>query len=147
VPRRLERVCYDVPEWTPGTADAKPAAAATTAVTFDAKPASKMPLPFINIAAWQDQAVPDRAWTVRDRIPASNVTLLSGEGSVGKSILSIVAFGFKYQLVLHLMSPREVFGDIVYAREISIGRRPKSSFLRLLSPESGPFDLFSDHFF
>jgi RecA-family ATPase len=91
-PRRaekLERVCYDVPEWTPGTADAKPAAAATTAVTSDAKPASEMPLPFINIAAWQDQAVPDRAWTVRDRIPASNVTLLSGEGSVGKSILSL----------------------------------------------------------
>ena len=48
-----------------------------------------MPLPFINIAAWQDQAVPEREWTVKDRIPLSNVTLLSGEGSVGKSILSL----------------------------------------------------------
>ena len=42
-------------------ADAKPDAAAMTAVTSDTKPASEMPLPFINIAAWQDQAVPDRA--------------------------------------------------------------------------------------
>jgi len=33
--------------------------------------------------------VPERQWTVRDRIPANNVTLLSGEGSVGKSILSL----------------------------------------------------------
>ena len=77
---KLERICYDVPVWMPGTVDAKPAAA-MTAVTSDAKPASKMPLPFINIAAWQDQVVPDRAWTVKDRIPMSNVTLLSGEGS------------------------------------------------------------------
>ena len=60
-----------------------------TAITSDAKPASEMPLPFINIAGWQDQAVPDRAWTVKDRIPMSNVTLLSGEGSIGKSILSL----------------------------------------------------------
>jgi RecA-family ATPase len=47
------------------------------------------PLPFINIAAWQGQPVPERVWTVKDRIPANNVTLLSGEGSVGKSILAL----------------------------------------------------------
>jgi RecA-family ATPase len=47
------------------------------------------PLPFINIAAWLAQPVPERQWIVRDRIPANNVTLLSGEGSVGKSILSL----------------------------------------------------------
>src|SRR5262249_4421085 len=38
---------------------------------------------------WKDQPVPERQWTVKDRIPANNVTLLSGEGSVGKSILSL----------------------------------------------------------
>ena len=70
--------------WTP---DAKPAADAKAAA--DAKPISEPPLPFINIAAWQDQPVPERAWTVKDRIPGSNVTLLSGEGSIGKSILSL----------------------------------------------------------
>lgn len=47
------------------------------------------PLPFINIAAWQDQPVPERVWTVKDRIPGNNVTLLSGEGSIGKTILAL----------------------------------------------------------
>ena len=55
----------------------------------ESKPASEPPLPFINIAAWHLQPVPEREWTVKDRIPANNVTLLSGEGSVGKSILSL----------------------------------------------------------
>src|SRR5262245_31204717 len=31
--------------------------------------------------------IPPREWAVRDRIPARNVTLLSGEGAIGKSIL------------------------------------------------------------
>jgi hypothetical protein len=46
-------------------------------------------LAFIKIAEWQDQPVPERQWIVGDRIPAKNVTLLSGEGSIGKSILSL----------------------------------------------------------
>ena len=46
-------------------------------------------LPFVNIGAWVTNPVPEREWVVRDRIPANNVTLLSGEGSVGKSILSL----------------------------------------------------------
>jgi hypothetical protein len=87
-PRRaekLERVCYDVPVWIPGAAAAFP----KTAVTSDAKSPNDSPLPFINIAAWQNRGVPERTWTVKDRIPMSNVTLLSGEGSIGKSILSL----------------------------------------------------------
>jgi hypothetical protein len=47
------------------------------------------PLPFIKIRDWQDQPVPERPWIIKDRIPAGNVTLLSGEGSIGKSILSL----------------------------------------------------------
>jgi RecA-family ATPase len=78
--KKLADVCFDVPEWTPATADSK-----TEKPTFTAK----IPLPFINIAEWQDQPVPERQWTVVDRIPASSVTLLSGEGSVGKSILAL----------------------------------------------------------
>ena len=91
-PRRaekLERVCYDVPVWMPGAAVAEPAAAPTAAIRSDADRESETPLPFINFTAWQGKAVPDRAWTVKDRIPMSNVTLLSGEGSIGKSILSL----------------------------------------------------------
>jgi RecA-family ATPase len=44
-------------------------------------------LPLINVVAWEGQPVPPRDWAVRDRIARRNVTLLSGEGGVGKSIL------------------------------------------------------------
>jgi RecA-family ATPase len=33
--------------------------------------------------------VPERSWVVRDRIPLNNVTLFSGEGAIGKTILSL----------------------------------------------------------
>jgi RecA-family ATPase len=42
-----------------------------------------MPEP-VNLGA---DPIPPRDWQVQDRIPARNVTLLSGEGAVGKSIL------------------------------------------------------------
>jgi RecA-family ATPase len=47
------------------------------------------PLPFIDIAAWCDKPAPEREWVVRDQVPLRNVTLLSGEGGVGKSILAL----------------------------------------------------------
>jgi AAA domain len=78
---------FDVPEWIPGPANE--AKAETETPSTEDKPASELPLPFINIAAWHDQPVPERAWTVKDRIPAANITLLSGEGSIGKSILAL----------------------------------------------------------
>jgi RecA-family ATPase len=62
--------------------------AETSAATKSERPSEAHP-PFINIGAWQNQPVPERVWTVKDRIPGSNVTLLSGEGSVGKSILAL----------------------------------------------------------
>jgi RecA-family ATPase len=46
-------------------------------------------LPFIDIAAWQGEPPPEREWAVRDRVPLKNVTLLTGEGGVGKSILAL----------------------------------------------------------
>jgi RecA-family ATPase len=33
------------------------------------------------------EPLPERKWAVRDRIPAGNVTLISGEGAIGKTIL------------------------------------------------------------
>lgn len=47
------------------------------------------PLSFIDIAAWQGAPAPEREWAVRHRVPLQNVTLLSGEGGVGKSILAL----------------------------------------------------------
>ena len=34
-------------------------------------------------------AAPEREWVVQDRVPLKNVTLLSGEGGVGKSVISL----------------------------------------------------------
>jgi hypothetical protein len=52
--------------------------------------ASEVPtLPFINIVAWHEGEVPKREWTVENRIPARTVTLLSGDGGVGKTILAL----------------------------------------------------------
>jgi RecA-family ATPase len=47
------------------------------------------PLSFINIVAWQDTPTPQRQWTVRNRIPSRNVTLLSGDGGIGKTTLAL----------------------------------------------------------
>jgi RecA-family ATPase len=90
-PSRAEKlvgICFDTPEWVPNDADTT-AADATDTAKEETKPTSKLLLPFINIAEWRERPVPERVWTVKDRIPGSNVTLLSGEGSVGKSILSL----------------------------------------------------------
>ena len=63
------------------------------------------PLVFINIAAWQGQPTPERQWTVLDRIPSRNVTLLSGEGAIGNSILAL-------QLGVAVMLGKDWLGSI-----------------------------------
>jgi RecA-family ATPase len=44
-------------------------------------------LRFCDIATWASVDPPPREWAIPDRFPLRNVALLSGEGSVGKSIL------------------------------------------------------------
>jgi RecA-family ATPase len=76
-------VCFDTPHWTPETNTiATPAPA-------QADNAALEPLVFIDIVTWQGQPIPEREWAVRDRIPARAVTLLSGDGGVGKTILAL----------------------------------------------------------
>ena len=43
--------------------------------------------PVVQASAWAGCQVSVRQWAVQDRIPMYNVTLLSGEGAVGKSLL------------------------------------------------------------
>jgi hypothetical protein len=79
---KLVDVCFNMPEWTP---DASP-----QPQVKEQKPAdTTAPLPFVNIAAWHNAPVPDREWVVRDRVPLAAVTLLSGDGGVGKTILAL----------------------------------------------------------
>ena len=42
---------------------------------------------FLDMRDWDEKRPPQREWAVRDRIPARQVTLFSGEGGTGKSIL------------------------------------------------------------
>jgi RecA-family ATPase len=87
-PRHADRfcdVCFSVPLWSPR----KPDEARSDKASNKYQSSPEIKVPFIKISAWQNQPVPERKWTVKNRIPANNVTLLSGEGSVGKSILSL----------------------------------------------------------
>jgi RecA-family ATPase len=47
------------------------------------------PLPFTSVASWHGTPIPEREWTVLNRVPAANVTLMSGDGGVGKTILAL----------------------------------------------------------
>jgi RecA-family ATPase len=63
------------------------------------------PLKTLDIALWDNADVPARDWAVKDRIVRRAVTLLSGEGSVGKSILSL-------QLACAHVLARDWFGSL-----------------------------------
>jgi RecA-family ATPase len=45
---------------------------------------------WIDTSRWDSEPCPQREWAVKDRIPLRQVTLLSGEGSIGKSIIELM---------------------------------------------------------
>ena len=47
-------------------------------------------LQWADTSSWDSKPCPQRQWSVRDRIPLRQVTLLSGEGSIGKSIVELM---------------------------------------------------------
>ncbi|WP_165603152.1 AAA family ATPase [Devosia elaeis] len=46
-------------------------------------------LPVLDLASLDGRPVPERAWFIPDLIPSRNVTLLSGDGGLGKSLLAL----------------------------------------------------------
>src|SRR5215471_6455694 len=48
------------------------------------------PLSWIDTSRWDSEPCPERDWAVRDRIPLRQVTLFSGEGAIGKSIVELM---------------------------------------------------------
>jgi RecA-family ATPase len=92
-PDELIEVCFAAPLWNPAQAEAENAPAATPraakGILRAPVPPPEVPLQFINVTAWHGQSVPDREWCVLNRIPMRNVTLFSGEGAIGKSIVSL----------------------------------------------------------
>jgi RecA-family ATPase len=47
------------------------------------------PLPLIDLMSWVGKPIPERDWVVKDRIPRRQVTLHSGLGAVGKSLIEL----------------------------------------------------------
>jgi RecA-family ATPase len=97
---KLVDACFDVPLWEPSgdragnetegkTEDSTEGKAEAKTAKREEAQAAPNPLIFIDLTQWQNQHVPERSWVVRDRIPLNNVTLLSGEGAVGKTILAL----------------------------------------------------------
>jgi RecA-family ATPase len=54
-----------------------------------AEPEEKEPLVFINPAEWHGKAIPTRQWYCEGLVPLRQVTILSGDGGVGKSLLAL----------------------------------------------------------
>ena len=92
-PRRAEKlidICFSVPLWTPDNSELNAGPETKNDNTeIDAATSEAPALPFINVVAWHEGEVPTREWTVENRIPARTVTLLSGDGGVGKTILGL----------------------------------------------------------
>ena len=68
----LHDIADHAPDWSPALIERK---------------APPVLLPLINIRLWQGKEPKPRRWVVRERIPAVNVTLLTGQGGVGKTLL------------------------------------------------------------
>jgi hypothetical protein len=80
----------DVCDWR-GDAAAL-AALVAGAESFRLDPLGDTPAPafrIINPAEWEGLPVPEREWIVPERVPHKTVTLLSGDGSAGKSLLTM----------------------------------------------------------
>jgi RecA-family ATPase len=47
------------------------------------------PLQWLDMSTWDSDPVPERQWTIKDRVPANQAGLFSGEGGTGKSIIEL----------------------------------------------------------
>ncbi len=76
--------------------------------------------------AWQDRAIPERQWLVPDMIPMHNVTMLSGDGGVGKSVVVLqlmVACALGKRWLGQNTKPCKVFGLFAEDDEGELHRR------------------------
>jgi RecA-family ATPase len=47
-------------------------------------------LPWLDMSNWDSEPVPKRKWAIKDRVPANQAGLFSGEGGTGKSIIELM---------------------------------------------------------
>jgi RecA-family ATPase len=48
------------------------------------------PLKWLDMSTWDHAPVPERKWSIRDRVPLKQAGLFSGEGGTGKSIIELM---------------------------------------------------------
>jgi RecA-family ATPase len=48
------------------------------------------PLPWLDMSKWDNEPVPARLWSIKDRVPLKQAGLFSGEGGTGKSIIELM---------------------------------------------------------
>jgi RecA-family ATPase len=48
------------------------------------------PLSFLDMSNWDNETVPERKWTISNRVPLNQAGLFSGEGGTGKSIIEMM---------------------------------------------------------
>jgi len=61
-----------------------------TLTLYTSTPRDETPFQWANTDGWDSQECPPREWAVLDRVPLRQVTLLSGEGAIGKSIIELM---------------------------------------------------------
>ena len=85
-PRRADKlvdICFDAPLFEPDDKADTSGKKDEQNKDQEARP----PLPFINIAAWDAESVPEQEWAVENRFPIRQAVLFSGEGAAGKSTI------------------------------------------------------------
>jgi RecA-family ATPase len=50
---------------------------------------AETPLQWLDLSNWDNEPVPERQWSIRDRVPRNQAGLFSGEGGTGKSIIEL----------------------------------------------------------
>ena len=76
-------------------------------------------LPFIDMSTWDSTPTSARQWYVLDHIPSRQPTLISGEGSIGKSICSLQLLGS----ILAVATMDRMFGSATRADDLLRCRR------------------------
>lgn len=71
------------------------------------------PLPVINPADWHGKPVPQRQWFIEGLIPSRTVTILNGDGGVGKSLLAL-QIGAAASLGVDTVGLSPARGGVVY---------------------------------
>jgi RecA-family ATPase len=48
------------------------------------------PITWVDMSRWDSEPVPERKWSIKDRVPLNQAGLFSGEGGTGKSIIELM---------------------------------------------------------